>query len=179
MTSNELPRKRSWKRLILVLVCAVVVTTIALLAIAPKREPVRVWFVRSTNVKGVKTLVFEGTNGTARAIWYNAYITTDLAASSHPPWPPAVANNTVGYNDTAGGTNIAGGRSFTFNLADPPEQPAWRVVWWFGDYHAIAPWEVRRYRLWLFLRSHGMRALAGRVQRGPLMHYIPSTEIKE
>ena len=51
------PRKRSWKRLIVALACVVAVTIIALLAKAPRKEPVTVRFVRSTNEMGIKKLI--------------------------------------------------------------------------------------------------------------------------
>src|SRR5690349_11070987 len=66
MTPDELaspPRKAKWKRWAIALACVVAAATIALLASAPKPEPVKVWFVRATNEAGVKKLVFEGTNG--------------------------------------------------------------------------------------------------------------------
>src|SRR5438874_1098411 len=62
--ASSQPRKRGWKAWMLGLACVVAVATIALLANAPKPEPVKVWFVGYTNVYGRKCLVFAGTNGT-------------------------------------------------------------------------------------------------------------------
>src|SRR2546423_1046846 len=77
MSSNAAsyqPRKRGRKAWMIGLACVVAVVTIVLLANAPRKEPVRVWFVRATNEGGEKRLVFEGTNGMAGAIEFDCYV---------------------------------------------------------------------------------------------------------
>ena len=75
----------------------VAVVTIALLAIAPKKEPVRVWFVRATNEAGVKKLVFEGTNALTREVTFSAYVVPGVMRDAgfttrHAPGPAALAS---------------------------------------------------------------------------------------
>ena len=83
-TSDELvspPRKTSWKWWAVALACVLAIIAVALLLPAPTPQPARIWFVRSTNVNGVKTLLFEGTNGTAEKVAFDAWFTTNLTAS--------------------------------------------------------------------------------------------------
>jgi len=167
------PRKRSWKRLIVALACVVAVVTIVLLATPPKPEPVKVWFVRATNVLGEKKLVFEGTNGSPREIVAFAVVVTGSAGSAKAPAGP-VPSYDVSRAEAAVRT------SFTLALATPPKDVPYRVMWWFDDIHYPQTREGRfRKACCYFFVNHGMPALARRFARKPDVHYIPSSEIKE
>src|SRR5438874_4366635 len=111
MTPDELPtppRKASWKRgLALTCVLAIILVALFLKAAAP--EPVSVRFVHSTNYFGRKTLVFQGTNGTARPITYSAYFFTNTIRHA------ASVGDVRPYHDWSIG-DAAAGASFTFFL---------------------------------------------------------------
>src|SRR5437762_14372749 len=91
------PRKRGWKAWLLGLACVVAVITIVFLATAPKPEPVKVWFVRSTNEMGEKKLFFQGTNGIPKQVYYVACVAT--GAVRHARMPSGLR---PGYNLTSG-----------------------------------------------------------------------------
>src|SRR5689334_8163973 len=115
MTAEELPsqpRKASWKRWIVVLAGVVAVIMIALLAIAPKKEPLKVWSVGSTNEWGVKKLVFEGTNGSSSEIVFFATANTGAVVQAKRPRPfrPPVDATIV---------RAAEGTNFNFTLKAP------------------------------------------------------------
>ena len=176
MTPDEpsaAPRKRSWKRLIVVLACVVVVITIVLLALAPKQEPVKVWFVRATNELGEKTLVFEGTNGAPKQLYYAACVSTGNVR--HPSMPPGLR---PGYNLIS---SVGAARTnFSFTLNAPSNGVPYPVMWRFADMRpAQTRWERFRMACFNFFSNHHMPALANRFVPAIHWHYIPSTEIKE
>src|SRR5215471_3566734 len=133
MTPNEPPtppRKASWKWWAAALACVLAIITVALLLKAPTPGPVSIWFVRSTNVNGVKTLVFQGTNRTSGLMYYAAYITTNLTASSFPGLSPDASQ----YPSSG---IVSAGESFTFTFVAPLKEPAWRVAWRFAEPKAV------------------------------------------
>jgi len=132
---------------------------------------------------------------------YAAYITTNLTASSHEKTEPAPYTRPASQNvlimSRGDGTGIlidyhavaTFTNSFTFYLVAPPKEPAWRVVWLLNEDPFTnlrwknspnrTPWEKLRIRFADFLRSHGMLALSDHVMPRRMLHYIPSSEIKE
>src|SRR5690348_12894961 len=114
------PRKRSWKRLIIVLACVVAVITIVLLAIPPKKEPVKVWFVRATNELGVKKLVLEGTNGLPREIQFAVFVFTGGVHQAKP---------TAGFDEFYDWTNLAVdvGTNIYFTVSAPAKDVPYYV----------------------------------------------------
>src|SRR5205814_6102746 len=119
MTPDALPsqpRKRRWKAWILVLACVIAIALVALLLPAPTPQPGRIWFVRSTNVNGVKTLVCQGTNGTAGKVAFDAWFTTNLTASYRLDAIPT-------DDEDAARQSVPPGKSFTFTLVAPPKEP--------------------------------------------------------
>ena len=167
------PTKRGRRAWLIALAVVVAVVTIALLANAPKPEPVKVWFVRATNEAGVKKLVFEGTNGVVRDIEFDAALVT--GALEHPqtsvPSPSIVDRSKVW---PAKGTN------FAFVLNAPPKDVPYYVVWEFHDIDISSTRSGRlRARCWHFFHVHSMPALARPFVPKLELHYIPSTEIKE
>jgi hypothetical protein len=120
--ASSQPRKRSWKRLIVALACVVAIALAALLLPAPTPRPARIWFVRSTNVNGVKTLVFQGTNGTSGKVAFDAWFTTNLTASYRLEAIPTDAEEVARQS-------VPPGESFTFTLVAPPKEPASRLMW--------------------------------------------------
>ena len=167
------PQKTSWKGWTLALACVLSTAVVIYVLVPPATEPVMVAFLHATNYNGNKRLVFQLTNGTARAIYYNAYTTTNLTASSHPLSPPVI------YKGAASALNIAPGGTVTFSLPAPPREPAWRIVWWFGDLRRMTPWDERRLRFSVFLWHHGMESLAGRIQPANRKHYISPADLNE
>jgi hypothetical protein len=169
MTPDELPsppRKASWKRWTLVLACAVAVVTIVSLAIPPKPEPVKVWFVRATNEGGVKRLVFEGTNGVPRQIVFFVYAVIG-----------AIPGGSVTNSASA---VVAPGAVSTFTLTAPPTGVSYYVAWGFIDRErANTLWCRARIRCGYFFIAHGMPLLADFLDPAPKVRYIPSSEIKE
>ena len=176
MTPDEpsaAPRKRSWKRWIVVLACVVAGTIIALLANAPKNPPVAVWFAQSTNLSGHKWLVFQGTNGTTRGIRYHAHLVTDSIR------PPKTMGHLRSFSSQAAGAARAG-ESFSFTLEALPKEVPYHVTWFFYDQMPPATrWERFRTGCFDFFRAHGMYGLARRFMPTPKEHFIPSTEFKE
>jgi len=176
MTPEELPnppRKASWKRWIVVLAGVVAVITIAPLAIPPKNEPVKVWFVRSRNEFGYKELFFQGTNTTRREIEFVSGLFTGVVnrattrATSPPFYGWIIATAAVGTNSC-------------FSLVAPSNDVPYCVIWEFHDSpRALTRWGRFRKGCHDFLNAHGMPALAERLAPTPKIHYIPSTEIKE
>jgi len=158
---------------LIALAVVVAVVTIALLANAPKQEPVKVWFVRATNEGGVKKLVFEGTNGMTHAITYFACVSTNSVRYARIPdsWGPYYDSND---------SEAASGQSFTFALKAPPKEIAYSLAWTFYERGRptmrVGTFGIGCYN---FFRAHGMPALARRFEVRPDVHYIPSTEIKE
>jgi hypothetical protein len=176
MTPDELPsppRKRRWKRLMVASACVVAVTIIALLTKSQKKGVVTVRFVRSTNELGVKKFVFEGTNGIPRPITYYAGVSTNMISNSKTlaglgPFPSL----------TMGDASATG--TFLFCLEPPQDGVEWRVIWFFTDQaKSQSPWERLNEGCSALFRTIGMPKLARRFRRGPEVHYIPSTEIKE
>jgi hypothetical protein len=197
MNPDELPRpprKRRWKRLMVALACVVAVTTIALLSLTPKKEPVKVRFVGSTNsvgrkylllkgTKGVprssesfvgpKHLVFQGTNGLARQVnlcagLVRGVILEDNALTGLPT-----------FFDTTG-VSAPTGTNFYFALKAPSDDVPYVVMWYFYDFPPRATrWERFRMGCQDFFVAHGMPALARRLVPPAETHFIPSTEIKE
>jgi hypothetical protein len=169
MTPDALPsppRKRSWKVLIVALACVVAVITIVFLASAPKKEPVKVWFAGYTNLYGRKQLVFQGTNGSPRAITYFAGVCRERT-------------NNAGYYSTAA-REEALRASFTFTLDPPRKEGPYYVMWEFHEKWSPATgWERFRIGCENFFLTLGMGAPARLFGQHPHKHYIPSTEIKE
>ena len=167
------PRKRSWKRLIVVLACVVAVITIVLLANAPKKEPVKVWFVRSTNELGLKKLVFQATNGLPTDITLSAWVVTGETTHAKAP----------GYLIPSYGAFfplLFAGRSSDFALDAPPNDVTYHVEWMFDDMGRVSMRrEGLRSRCFKFFNTHGMPHLADRFVPKTEVHCIPSTEIKE
>jgi hypothetical protein len=176
MTPDELaspPRKRRWKRLIVALACVVAVTIIALLANTPKKEPVKVWFVRATNEMGEKKLVFQGTNGIARTMVCFTDVVT--GATHHAKAPTSLRPS---YDLAL--INAAAGTSFTFTLSAPPKGAPYYVEWSFHETPRVSTrWGRFRTGCCNFFIDHGMPRLARRFAPTPETHYIPSTEFKE
>jgi hypothetical protein len=176
MTPDELPsppRKASWRRLLLVLACVVAVTTIALLAITPKKEPVKVWFVRSTNASGVKTLVFQGTNGVPTQILFYADVFTNAPLQ-------AKAAHALGPVNGWTRTNVPAGTNFILTLEAPPNNVPYYVVWAFSETGPPATlWGRFRRAGHDFFKAHGMPGLSRRFGHSGEAHSIPSTEITE
>ena len=167
------PRKRSWKRWIVALACVVAVAIVALLANTPKKEPVKVWFVNSTNHFGYKELVFQGTNGIPRQIWLSASVFT---GAIHQAKAPAGLSPPY-YSDIAW---PAAGTNFSFTLWKPRKDVSCYVMWHFDDFSAPATrWKRFRVRCYCFFRMHRMPALARPFEARAEVHYIPSTELKE
>jgi hypothetical protein len=167
------PRKASWKRWMTALASVLAIIAAALLLKAATPEPVSIWLVCSTNVNGVKTLVFQGTNGTAGKIAYSAWFTTNLTASYLVNAFPA------GYEDAARGS-ILPGKSFTFSLVAPPKEPARRFMWdCSGPELDPKRWVRLRAECADFLMTHGMWTLAARIAPWSRRHYILASEIKE
>ena len=167
------PTKRGRKAWLIALAVVVAVVTIALLTNAPKPEPVKVWFVRATNVAGVKRLVFEGTNGTGRAVEVFA-----VAATGAPRQEKVIYGaDPVGMDGYAAS---AAGTPFTLTLKAPPKDASYHVVWWVDDkIDPLTRWERFRWGCRDFFRAHGMYRIAGRFMPKAKEHYIPSSEIKE
>jgi hypothetical protein len=167
------PRKRSWKRLIVVLACVVVVTTIALLASAPKKEPVKVWFVCSTNYGHHEKLVFEGTNGLPEGIGFSAGVVTGTMPRAKTP-----TDSLTYYHWTH--TISAAGTNFDFALVAPLKDVPYYVVW---EFHGIGNPETRweKFRIWFrdAFVGLGLGRPAKHSERPTHVHYIPSSEIKE
>jgi hypothetical protein len=167
------PRKTSWKRWIIATAGVVAVITIALLAIPPKPEPVRVWFVGTTNDAGVKKLVFAGTNGLATKAEIHAYSYTD---------EPNNRKLIDGLNprDEDGYAIPRAGETFTFLLKAAPNGVPYRVRWEFHERRdKMTRWGEVREGVYGILRAHGMTALARPFAPGTRGPDIPSTEIKE
>ena len=197
MTPDELPsqpRKASWKRWIVVLAGVVAVITIVLLAIPPKEEPVRVWFVRATNSVGLKLIsfagsngvpvritrpagqrefVFEGMNGLSRRIEFSASLFTGTV-----PQAKVTAGSRTVYDWTINWPTA--GTSFCFTLDAPSNEIPYYVEW---EYRAVGLPMSRRERLRMechdFFIAHGMRSLGARFRDPTYTRYIPSTDIKE
>jgi hypothetical protein len=176
MSADELPsppRKRRWKRLLVALACVVAVITIALLASAPKPEPVKVWFVRATNELGVKKLVFEGTNSIPREIRVFAFVL---------PAAMGDTNTLTGLPpDTGGGSiKVPPGERFTFTLEVPPRVTLYYVSWEFDDTaRELTRWGRLQTGCYNFFSAHGMPRVAARFAPPAHTHIIPSSEIKE
>ena len=171
--AGERRRFRPWKRLIVVLAGVVAVTVIALLALTPKKEPVRVWFVGYTNDMGQKRLVFGGSNSLPRQIGFSVCVFT---GEIHHAKAPA---DLEPYNDWVVGGRTEEG-SFPFTLYVPPKGVPYYVAW---ALYQTPPSTTRWWRFRMgcgrFFARHGMPRLARRVAPKPDTHYIPSTEIKE
>ena len=175
MSSDQLspPGKRSWKRWILASACVLAIAVAVLFLKAPTRDPVSIWFVRSTNINGVKTLVFQGTNGTAGKIACDAWFTTNLPASYRLNALPA------DYEDAAR-QSVLPGKSFTFSLVAPPREPASRLMWCCsGPELDTKRWVRLRAECADFLDGHGMPALAASIAPWSHRHYIPAADFKE
>ena len=171
--ATSAPTKRGRKAWLIALAVVVAVVTIVFLANAPKREPVKVWFVRATNEAGVKMLVFEGTNAFPRHIFLGAAVVT---GAIHQAKRPDI------YSSYDRGTNpyVAAGTNFYFTLNAPPKVIPYWVLWSSLDNpHVSTPWETLRWRCYDFLGTHGMPRLADHFAPSPNFHYIPSSEIKE
>ena len=176
MSADELPsppRKTSWKRWAVALACVPAIIIVVLLFKAPTPAPARIWFVRSTNVNGVKTLVFEGTNGTAGKVAFDAWFTTNLTASYRLEAIPTDAEEVARQS-------VPPGESFTFTLVAPPKEPAARLMW-VCDGPELQPkrWVRLRVDITDFLETHGMPALAARFATYPTGQIIPASEIKD
>jgi len=154
---------------------AVVVAVIAtvLLAIPPKKEPVKVWFVRATNELGVKKLVFEGTNGIPREIEAFANVLTGTVdPTKTPPGPDPV------YDWT--NATVSAGTNFYFALKAPQKDVPYCVMWQFHDiWSPPTRWGRFRVGCYLFFKDHGMPSLAQRFVSTLHVQSIPSTEFKE
>jgi len=167
------PRKRGRKSWLVGLACVVAIALIALLLPAPTPQPARIWFVRSTNVNGIKTLVFQGTNGTAGKVAFDAWFTTNLTAAYRLDALPA------DYEDAAR-QSVPPGESFTFTLVAPPKEPATRLMWCCnGPELDPKRWVRLRAECAAFFKDHGMPALAARFAPYPTGQIIPASEIKE
>jgi len=170
---NSQPTKRRRKAWLIALAVVVAVVTIALLAILPKKKPVKVWFVRATNELGEKKLVFEGTNGIPRSIEFRACVVTGVTVYAQAPAVP--------YPNYDWTTDYPGaGTNFYFTLKAPPKDVPYFVECGFRDVGiASTRWGRFRWRCYDFLFTHGMRRLAERFDSRHELQYIPSTEIKE
>jgi len=163
-------RRRAW---LIGLAVVVAVVTIALLANAPKQEPVKVWFVRATNEAGVKKLVFEGTNGAPRRILFSAGAYSGALDDTETPIRRRLYHNpTIAW--PAAGTN------FNFTVDTPSNDAPYFVMWSFHEIKSSRT-GFERFQLWCegFFRARGMPAVGRRLGIHLETHYIPSTEIKE
>src|SRR5262245_24560551 len=167
------PRKISWKRWAVALACVPAIIIVALLLKAPTPAPARIWFVRSTNVNGVKTFVFEGTNGTAGKVAFDAWFTTNMSARYRLNALPTDDEETARQS-------IPPGQSFTFTLVAPPKEPATRLMWVCSG-PELEPKRWVRFRADCadFLDGHGMPALAARFAPYPIRQVFPAEEMKE
>jgi hypothetical protein len=160
--------------------CVVAVTTVALLSLTPKKEPVKVWFVRSTNELGTNKLVFQGTNGISGEIEYFACVITNSIRHTDPRLRDPETLNEVRpfYSELT--RRAASGETFYFNLEVPPKGTSYYLMWASDDRGQTAtPWRRFRMVCYDFFRGHGMGRIAERFAPRIEMHYIPSTEFKE
>ena len=174
------PRKASWKRWVVVAACAAAVATIAFVAIPPKPEPVRVWFVGYTNQFGRKCLVFEGTNGTPAQIEVNARVVTGEIRQVRATIPNAETLDRTLTNRFEARTSTPRGECFRFIVPVPRKDVPYCVIWHVPEF--LRPtWRYGKLRggCYDFLMAHNMPRLAGYVAPYGKLHYIPSTEIKE
>src|SRR5262249_50063650 len=152
------------------LACVPAIIIVALLLQAPTPAPARIWFVRSTNVNGVKTFVFEGTNGTAGKVAFDAWFTTNMSAQYRLHAIPE------DYEDAAR-QSIPPGESFTFTLVAPPKEPASRLMWvCSGPELEPKRWVRLRADVTAFLEDHGMPGLAARFAPYRTGQIIPAEE---
>ena len=167
------PRKASWKRWIVAVACVAAIALAALFLKAPVPEKVSVWFVGSTNVNGVKRLVFEGTNGLPRRIMY-------FAAVYPTATDPTRTNGFPAFSVEPAGAEVHAGEAFTFPLNAPGSDTNWMVAWWtWESEQPLTRWEETRMELNEFLRTHNMPAFADRLAVHAKVHIIPASEIKE
>ena len=167
------PTKRGRTAWLIALAVVVAVVTVVLLATPPKPEPVKVWFVGTTNEGGVKRLVFEGTNGMPTQIEFTVCVATGVVYNGDTvvDWRNVYSEDIV--------TSNSGAKVHLAPLA-PPNDASYCVMWWFKDaLHPTPRWEGFRWRCNEFLSAHGMPRLAARFVPAPKTHYIPSTSIKE
>src|ERR1043166_847574 len=165
------PRKRRWKAWLIGLACVVAAATIALLASAPKPEPVRVWFVRATNELGVKKLVFEGTNGLPRQvlICYDVFRGASRAKTRRQLWDTYSPGTSI---DAPAATN------FHFALKAPSNGVPFHVEWtFFGASRRMTRWGTFRKVCEDFFDIHDKPRMANRFAPHVDVHYIPSSEI--
>jgi hypothetical protein len=167
------PRKRSWKAWLLGLACVVAVTIVALLPETPKKEPVAVWFVRSTNELGEKKLVFEGTTGIPGQVAVFAGV---FPGAVPPAKTQALMRPWYDYTFAAS----ASGTNFYFTLKAPPKDVRFYVMWESHEIRRPATgWGRFRLGCYSFFNAHNMPRLARRFDAQAGGHYIPSAEIKE
>ena len=171
--ANPQPRKRRWKARLIGFAVVVASVTIALLANAPKPEPVKVVFVRATNEAGVKKLVFEGTNGAPRRILFSAGAYTGALDDTEAQIRRRLYHNvTIDW--------LAAGTNFNFTVDAPSNDAPYFVMWSFHELKSSRT-GFERFQLWcdVFFRAHGMPAVGRRLGVHVETHYIPSTELKE
>ena len=167
------PTKRGRKAWLIGLAVVVAAVTIALLANAPKPEPVKVWFVRATNEAGVKRLVFEGTNGTGRKVVIFAAVFTGAVPDAKAPTVPSLPYN---FTNSAVPTRT----SFCLTMVPPPNDATYYVEWVVLHEPADQTrWRRFRWACFDYASAHNMPRLAGLLLPNTETHMIPSTEIKE
>jgi len=122
---------------------------------------------------GEKKLVFEGTNGTPRLIYYVACVATGAGRQATIP-----SGLRLGYGLTSSVVDVQ--TNFYLTLNAPPNNLPYYVMWRFQQLRpAQTRWERSRLACFNFFRAHGMPRIAGRFLGLPPWQYIPSTEIKE
>ena len=179
VASSE-PRKRSWKRLIVVLACVVAVALAVLFLKTPAPEPVTVRFVDSTITNGLRVLHFQGSNGLPRRITFFAGVITN--SIYHSPAQDVFVRVLDDFDPRHNPAKFdADARaSFTFTVHVPPKEVPYHVTWdFFEENRPATRWERFQIGCYTFFRDHGMRLLARPFVPKPEVHLIPSTEIKE
>ena len=184
-------RRKAW--LIGVAVVGAVVT-ILLLANAPKPEPVKVWFVGTTNTpspdivlfpgqvhvpvpsidsRGYKHLIFRATNGSSSKIRLIVYLFAGEIGQTNAQ---AAARTPHAVTSSA----LAAGKSCDFALVSPGRGVPYYIEWNFYDVTAPSTrWRKLRWECYNFFCAHNMPRLANLILPPALSHFIPSTEIKE
>ena len=184
-------RPKVWMIMLAVVVAAL---TIAFFLTQPKPEPVKVWFVRTTNLLDMgrlvlqkdgsiplippqpgthKALLFKGTNATLREIQFAAELFMGAMGQAKAP---------IGFQRHYSHTfaNVAAGTNFNFTLLPPPEDVSYYVVWQFNEKRR-PPTRSEKFRIacYNFFRAYEMPSLAEGFWPTPTPHIILSSAIKE
>ena len=153
--------------------CVVAAATFALLASAPKREPVSIRLVGPTTEYPIKGLVFEGTNGLSTTIVCEFFYSFDI---DHITAATIIRDS----GSVFGYPLVRPGATFRWVIKAPPKDAACIVKWYEIEVSKrVTRWDVIRTDCYSFLKQHGMPMLARPFEPRIRTHTIPSTEIKE